>query len=111
MRYVLLISAFLIAQNIYGQVKFGTYTPLDTSQYARLKLYPNKKFEFYDMRDGSCWLWTNYIGNWKIIKDTIVFSWSYEWTENPDSLIKKVETPNSDITLTFIYAMVSLLKM
>ena len=71
--------------------------------YADLKLYPNKTFEFYDTRNGSCWLWMNYKGNWKTVKDTIVFYWSYVWTEDADTVIKSVDTKSQNITLTFLY--------
>jgi hypothetical protein len=71
--------------------------------YADLKLYPNKTFEFYDTRNGSCWLWMNYKGNWKTVKDTIFFYWSYVWTENADTVIKSVDTKSQNITLTFLY--------
>jgi hypothetical protein len=102
-RHTIIILTILISQNLSGQIRYGTYTQLDTTLYADLKIYPNKTFDFYDTRNGSCWLWMNYKGNWKTVKDTIVFYWSYEWTETADTVIKEVDTKSQNITLTFLY--------
>src|SRR5262249_51198305 len=99
MRHIVFILMFFITQNLFGQIKFCTYAQLDTSQYADLKLYADKKFDFYDTRNGSCWLWTKYKGDWKIIKDTIVFFWSYELIETPDTVIKQTHSEDSNVTL------------
>jgi hypothetical protein len=103
MRHTTTIILLLFCQNLFGQIKFGTYSQLDTSLYADLKLYANKKFDFYDTRNGSCWLWMNYKGNWKIKGDTITFYWSYEWTENADTVITSIDKGTKSVTLTFLY--------
>ena len=102
-RHTATIILLLFFQNLFGQVKFGTYTQLDTTFYADLKLYSDKKFDFYDTRDGSCWVWTHYIGKWKLNKDTIIFSWQSIWTESSDSIISSLDSRNENLQLKFIY--------
>jgi hypothetical protein len=88
---------------LFGQIKFGTYSQLDSSIYADLKLDSDKKFDFYDTRDSSCWGWSHTGGNWELNKDTIIFSWQSTWTENSDSIISSRDLNNKNVELTFLY--------
>ena len=68
-----------------------------------MELYSNNKFNFYDTRNGSCYLWAHTIGKWKLNKDTIIFSWQSTTTENSDSIISSRDLKNKDVTVTFLY--------
>ena len=103
MRHTTTIILLLVCQNLFGQIKFGTYSQLDTSFYADLKLYSDQKFDFYDTRDSSCWGWSRTIGKWKLNKDTIIFSWQSTWTENSDSIIFKTDSKSKNIKVQFLY--------
>lgn len=102
-RHIIIILPLLFSQKLFGQIKFGTYSQIDTTLYANLELYSNKKFDFYDTRDSSCWVWTHFIGDWALIKDTIIFSWQSKWTENPDSIIVKREIKSNNVEVQFLY--------
>lgn len=88
---------------MFGQIKLGTYSQIDTLLYADLEIYPENKFDFYDTRDGSCFVWTHTIGQWKSNKDTIIFSWQSTWTENSDSIIFKTDSKSKNIEVQFLY--------
>jgi hypothetical protein len=103
MNKILSIIYLLIAQNLSGQIQFGTYTPLDTTVFAGLIIYTNNKFEFHDTRSSDCWRWVNYKGSWKIVNDTIVFYWNYEWSESADTVLTVTNHASQDISLTFVY--------
>ncbi len=103
MRNTTTIILLLFYQNLFGQIKFGTYSQLDTAFYADFKLYSNKKFDFYDTRDSSCWGWPHTIGKWEQNKDTIIFSWESTWTENSDSIISSRDFKNKNVKIIFLY--------
>ena len=103
MRHITTIILLLLCQILFGQVKFGTYSQVDTTLFADLKLYSDNKFDFYDTRNGSCWLWTHTIGSWKLNKDTIIFSWKSSWTERSDSIISSRNINIRQIEVTFLY--------
>jgi hypothetical protein len=88
---------------LFGQIKVGTYSQIDTSLYADLKLYKDNKFDFYDTRNGSCWVWTHTTGKWEVSKDTIIFSWQSSWRENSDSIISSRDPKSENVQVTFIY--------
>jgi hypothetical protein len=102
-RCITTIILLLFCQNLFGQIKFGTYSQLDTFVYADLKIYSNNKFNFYDTRNGSCWVWTHTLGNWELNKDTVIFSWQSSWTESSDSIISSRDLKNKDVEITFVY--------
>ncbi len=102
-RHTTTIILLLFCQNLFGQIKLGTYSQIDTSLYADLELYPENKFDFYDTRNGSCFVWTHTIGQWKSNKDTIIFSWQSTWTENSDSIISSRNLKNKNVEVTFLY--------
>ncbi len=103
MRQTTTIIILLFCQNLFGQIKFGTYSQLDTSVYADLKLYSDNKFDFYDTRDGSCFVWASTLGNWKLNKDTIIFSWQSTSTESSDSIISSKDFKNKNVEIAFFY--------
>lgn len=103
MRQITAILILFFSQTSFGQIKFGTYSQLDTSFYADLKIYSDNKFDFYDTRNSSCFVWTHYIGNWKLEQDTITFSWESNWSENSDSIISRTDLKNKNIEIKFLY--------
>ena len=103
MRHTTTIILLLFFQNLFGQIKVGTYSQIDTSLYADLKLYKDNKFDFYDTRNGSCWVWTHTTGKWKVSEDTIIFSWQSSWTESSDGIISSRDLKNENVQVTFIY--------
>jgi len=102
-RHTTTILLLLFCQNLFGQIKLGTYSQIDTSLYADLQLFPDNKFDFYDTRNGSCFVWTHTVGQWKSINDTIIFSWQSSWTENSDSIISSKDFKNKNVVITFLY--------
>lgn len=66
-------------------------------------MYKDNKFDFYDTRDGSCWVWTHTTGKWKVNKDTIIFSWQSTWTESSDSIISNKDPNSKNVEVTFLY--------
>ena len=103
MRYKTTIILLLFCQHLFGQIKLGIYSQIDTSLVADLELYPENKFDFYDTRNGSCFVWTHTIGQWKSNKDTIIFSWQSTWTESSDSIISSRDFKNKNVEVTFLY--------
>ncbi len=103
MRNTTIIVVLFFCQSSFGQIKFGTYSQLDTSFNADLRLYPDNKFDFYDTRDSSCFVWVHYLGNWELNKDTITFSWQSNWSENSDSIVSSTDLKNANIEITFLY--------
>ena len=102
-RHTTIILFLLFCQNLFGQIKFGTYSQIDTSVYADLKLYSDNKFDFYDTRNGSCWVWTRTLGNWKLKKDTVIFSWQSTSEESSDSFIGRRDLNTKNVEITFLY--------
>ena len=103
MRHITTILLLLLCQHLFGQVKFGTYSLIDTSFYADMTISPDKKFDFYDTRGSSCFAWAHYIGKWELIKDTVIFSWQNNWTESFDSIISSTDFQNKNIQIKFLY--------
>jgi len=88
---------------LFGQIRLGTYSQIDRSLYADLQLLPDNKFDFYDTRNGSCFLWGHITGKWKLNKDTIIFSWQSTSTESSDSIISSRGPRNKNVQVNFIY--------
>ena len=103
MRHTATIILLLFCQHLFGQVKFGTYSLIDTSVYADMIISPDKKFDFYDTRGSSCFVWAHYIGKWELVKDTVIFSWQNNWTESSDSIISSINFKNKNIQFKFLY--------
>jgi hypothetical protein len=92
-----------ISANAFGQLQTGTYRQGDSLWYSDLKIYPNKKFSFYDTRNASCWLWSKYEGSWKLDNDTLTFAWQTYWQEDGVHESKAIDKKSNAITLTFKY--------
>jgi hypothetical protein len=91
MRVLLLISSILIHLLCFGQIKIGSYAQPNGNDFVYLNILPSHKFNFYDTRHGSCWLWNKYEGQWTYQKDTLTlkFNWKYLIVEDSINFTSK----------------------
>ncbi|HET6995984.1 MAG TPA: hypothetical protein VFI06_13420 [Chitinophagaceae bacterium] len=101
MKFITLTLLLFGSQELFGQFKKAQ--KIDTLIAADLKLYPNKKFKFHDIRNQSCWLWMYYQGNWQLNEDTLEFTWEHTWEENSDTIISRTDLQNKYIVIEFRY--------